>query len=119
MKLFLPIIAILVFCGTSYGQGKGRTAFGLHQQFVQNRAIKGYKAPPAFQWKAQAHPGLVGVNRNSGFWQNGRYQFYRQPQQLRYQPQQRFYYQSQPTYYQQPVQTFYQQPAQTYYYLPQ
>lgn len=112
MKILLSIIALLVCCSVSYGQGKSRTAFGLHQQFVQKRAIKGYKTSSAFQWKAQTYPGLVGANRSSGYWQDGRYRFYQQ------QPQRTYYQQPAQTYYQQPAQTYYYQPAPTYYYQP-
>ena len=107
MKIFLPLIVLLFLCSVTNGQVKTRTAFGLHQQFLQNRAIKGYKTTPAFQWKAQTFPGLVGANRSSGYWQSRRYHFY-QPQ-----PQPTYYRQPAPTHYYQPTQTYYQQPAQT------
>ena len=119
MKVLFSIVVLLVFCSTSYGQAKSRTAFGLHQQFVQKRAIKGYKTNSAFQWKAQTYPGLVGANRSSGYWQDGRFHFYQQPQPTFYQqPVQNNYQPAGQTYYQQPVQTYYQQPAQTYYQQP-
>ncbi len=102
MKLLLPLIMVLLCCGVSHGQGKARSAFGLHNQFVQNRAIKGYKTNAAFRWKAQNNPGLVGVKRSSGYWQDGRYYFYQQPAQR--------------SYYQPPSPTYYQQPAQNHYY---
>jgi len=50
-----------------------RTAFTLHGQFLQKRALKGYKVPAGFRWKAQTYSGLLGNGPGRGYWANGRY----------------------------------------------